>query len=466
MDFSSYLSPFSWRYGSGEMRGIFSEENKYKLWRKIWVALAYTQHQAGLVSKKEFDDLKKHEQEIDIQRILEIEKEVKHDVVAAIKEFAEKTKVGGGKIHLGATSYDIVDNANILQIKQALEIVEGRLTNVLKIFSDHIEKYAFFPCIGYTHLQPAEPTTLGYRLAFYAQELLDDYSIMQIIKVNYLKGKGFKGAVGTGASFTHLLKNSSIKLERMEKEICAELGIIPALITHQTYSKKSDFLVLSVLASIAQTLHKFAFDLRIMQSPQIGEWMEPFGKKQVGSSAMPFKRNPLNSEKICSLARYIATLPRVIWDNAANSLLERTLDDSANRRIVIPEAFLATDEILITTDKILSGILFFEERIKENLSTYAPFAATESILLEAVKHGANRQELHEILRELSLQAWQDVQEEKDNPMEKLLTRDKILGQYLSKKTILQLLDVSQYIGDAPKRAMMLAELINNTIFHA
>lgn len=461
-NFSSYLSPFTWRYGSEEMRRIFSEENKYKQWRKIWIALAQTQNKAGLVSKEELADLKKHQNDINIERILELEKETRHDVVASIKEFAEKAKIGGGKIHLGATSMDIVDNADAIRTKEALQLVNQKVKECLKAFLPLIKKYADFPCIGYTHLQPAEPTTLGYRLAFYAQDLLMDSSMIRIIELEFLKGKGFKGAVGTAASYERLLQGKKLSFEQFEKQIMDELGIEPVPVSNQTYPRKIDYVVLTTLASIAQSLYKFAFDLRFLQSPQIGELMEPFGEKQVGSSAMPFKRNPINSEKICSLARYVAQLPRIAWDNASLTLLERTLDDSANRRIILADGFLATDEILKTAQKIINGLVINENRIRKNLEMYAPFAAIEVILLEAVKNGGDRQKLHEELRTISLTAWKTIDEEGFNPILELLKKSSPLAKYLSHQKIEQLINPVKHVGIAENRCQEIITAIKKT----
>lgn len=458
-DFKTYKSPFSWRYGSGEMRYIFSEENKYKIWRKIWVALARAQHKEGLVSHEELADLEKHQDQIDIEEILKNERETKHDVVAAIKEFADKTRTGGGKIHLGATSMDIVDNADALRAKKALSLIEKKLKNVLGLLAEKIEKYADMACLGYTHLQPAEPTTVGYRLSFYAQDLLTDYKYLQFVKET-IKGKGMKGAVGTMASYKIILDEAGLT-EKLEHEVMRELGIDAALISTQVAPRKYDYFVLSLLNSITSSLAKFAADLRILQTPAIGEWMEPFGTKQVGSSAMPFKQNPINAEKICSLARYVANLPNIALENASHSYLERTLDDSANKRIVMPEAFLAADEILITAEKIMQGMTFNEDRIKFNLQQYAPFAATEGIILETVKKGANRQEVHEILREISLQAWEEVKRGKTNPMMKLLVENEKLRKYMCNSEITKLLSIEGHVGNAPDRARKILEEIKN-----
>ncbi len=457
-DFSTYLSPLTWRYGSDGMRKIFSEKHKYELWRKIWIALAEAQHQVGLVSKEELEDLKKQEKNIDIEKIFELEKDTKHDVVAAIKEFAEKAKIGGGKIHLGATSMDIVDNADMIRIQEALEIVEKKVVVILNLLAEKIDKYADFPCLGYTHLQPAEPTTVGYRLAFYAQDLLTAYEFIQFVKKN-IKGKGMKGAVGTAASYQELLKNKSMNVGELETKVMKSLGIGPVLISGQVYPRLYDVMVLNSLVMVTSALAKFAGDLRILQSPLYGEWSEPFGKKQVGSSAMPFKKNPISSENICSLARFVATLPQVASENASLSYLERTLDDSANKRIIIAEAFLTTDQILVTAEKIISGLVINKERISFNLNQYASFAASESIILEAVKNGADRQEMHEVLRNISMIAWTDIQKGKENPMVKLLLTDKLISRYLNNDQLEKLMEVETHIGDAPERAKQLIKII-------
>jgi len=447
---NTYSSPFSWRYGSTDMRHIFSEEYRFQLWRTIWVALATAQHKAGLITTDELADLKKYQTDIDIDRIKEIEKKTRHDVVAAIREYAEKAKIGGGKIHLGATSMDIVDNADILKMKYAIDIIEKKMHHLLKLFAHHIEKYKKVTCIGYTHLQPAEPTTIGYRLSFYAQDLLTDLEHMQFVKTQ-LKGKGFKGAVGTAASYDAVLTETKMSPAEMEVMVMKSLGLKVATITTQVYSRKVDYLVLSALSSVASSLSKFASDLRILQSPNFGEWSEPFGKHQVGSSAMPFKKNPITAENMCSLARYIETLPPVALQNASHSYLERTLDDSANRRVIIPESFLALDQMLLSAEKIVSGLVVNTKKVQHNLEQYAPFAATERILIAMVKKGADRQKMHEHLREIAMEAWQTVQEGRKNPMNDFLMQSKDIQKYISPEEIASLLDVHNHIGDVAQR---------------
>jgi len=461
-NFKTYQSPFSWRYGSEEMRTIFSEENKYKTWRKVWIALAKAQHEAGLINTEELADLEKNKDSIDIERILEIEKDTNHDLVAALREFSENAKIGGGKIHLGATSQDIIDNAETLRNKEGLQLIEDKLVKVLQLFSDKISQYAELPAMGYTHLQPAEPTTLGYRFAFYAQDLLLDLEHLRFIR-QVVKGKGLKGAVGTAASYSALLKGSNFAPAQLEEKFLKDLGLEAVQISSQVNPRKFDFFVLSSLASIASSISKFAFDLRIMQSPGFGEWAEPFGDKQVGSSAMPFKKNPFTSEKICSLARYVNSLPSVALENASVSLLERTLDDSANKRVIIPEGFLATDEILQTAQKLLAGLIVNKKKIENNLNQYAPFSATELVIIETVKKGADRQEMHELLREISMKAWEEVANGDSNPMKDLLTKNETLTKYLDGTQIEKLLDVKSHVGDASERAKKLIEKIKQEL---
>jgi adenylosuccinate lyase len=316
--------------------------------------------------------------------------------------------------------------------------------------------------MGYTHLQPAEPTTLGYRFGVYAQDLLIDLEFLHFVLAT-IKGKGIKGAVGTGASYEALVAGTGFSAQKMEEMFCTDLGLTPVLIASQVNPRKYDFLILSALCSIAQSLSKFAFDLRIMQSPGFGEWAEPFGSKQVGSSAMPFKKNPLQSEKICSLGRYVSSLAPVAWENASLSLLERTLDDSANKRIIIPEAFLAVDEMLKTAEFVLTGLEINLNAISQNLDRYGLFSATERVIIEAVKKGAGRQEMHELLRNMSMKAWQAVAAGKPNPMRELLLSDKTIGAFLEPDSIEALLDVSSHVGSAPRRVRALAEKIREVV---
>jgi len=449
-DYSTYLSPFTWRYGSTQMREIWSEINKRKLWRKIWIALAIAQNKMGLVSKKELNDIIKNQENIDIEKAQEIEKEIYHDVMSEIKVFASQCKIGGGKIHYGATSTDITDNADVLQINQALLLIKNELKELISNFADQIEKNQNVICMGYTHLQPAEPTTFGYRFSLYAQDLLWDLEFIEKIQ-SFIKGKGIKGAVGTSASYQKLLRTTKFSAFDLEKEIMNNLKIDTCDITGQTYPRKIDWLVMVALSNIAQSLHKFNFDLRIMQSPNFGEWSEQRSSKRVGSSAMPFKKNPDKSEKVCSLCRYVSSLLSAAWSNPALSLLERTLDDSANKRAFLPDAFLAIDECLETTNKLVKNLLIFPETIEQNLQKYGVFSCTESLMMELVKRGANRQDIHETIRELSMQAWDQVLKGKINPLISLLSNDKRVLKYIQKEAICGFFDPKEHIGIAKER---------------
>ena len=458
MSFSSYLSPFSWRYGSDEMRRLWSEEHKRRLWRRIWVALAETQSEFGLVTPAQVEDLRYHADEVNVERSLAIEAEIHHDLMAEVKVFAEQCPVGGGIIHLGATSMDIEDNADALRVRAALDLVLASLAKLLVRFAELIEQYADTPVIAFTHLQPAEPTTLGYRLAMYAQDLLEDFQELRKQKAE-CRGKGFKGAVGTSASYAELI--GADNLADFESRLSEKLDLPFFDIASQTYPRRQDYAVVNALASLAASLHKFAFDLRLLQSPPIGELSEPFGSKQVGSSAMPFKRNPIRAEKIDSLARYLAGLPRLAWDNAAHSLLERTLDDSANRRILLPESFLAADEILRTARDVLAGLRFDADAAARNLAVYGPFAATERLLMSLVKAGAGRGSAHEAIRVHSLAAWDAIRHGDANPLVESLIHDAGLQKILSEEKMRAALDYAGYVGDAPTRARELAKKLRS-----
>lgn len=451
----TYLSPLTWRYGTPPMRRIWSEQHKRRTWRRIWVALAEAQAEVGLVKEEQVADLRKNMDKVNIARAHELEAELQHDLMAEVHTYAEQAKVGGGIIHLGATSMDIEDNADALRLRDALDLIIGRTEQLLGHLIQQVERYADLPAMGFTHLQPAEPTTVGYRLAQYAQDVAMDLEELRHVRRS-IRGKGFKGAVGTSASYTQLLIDTAFTPRDLEKRILQGLDLEPFEVATQTYPRKQDWLVVNALAGVAGTLYKFAFDLRVLQSPPLGEWAEPFGSKQIGSSAMPFKRNPINAEKIDSLARYVATLPNVVWHNAAHSLLERTLDDSANRRIVLPEAFLTVDEILKVSLRLIRDLTVREDVIRRNLDTYGPFAATERLMMEAVKAGANRQHFHELIRRHAMTAWSVMSSGQGNPLVSLLVTDSDVTKYIPVERARHLLDAGDYVGDAPERARALA----------
>jgi adenylosuccinate lyase len=458
VSFDQYISPYSWRYGSSKMRHIWSEINKRILWRQIWVALAKVQAQYQLVSQEQVEDLENHKDQIDLDLAFKIEEEIRHDLMAELKVYASQCLIGGKIIHLGATSMDIEDNADALRCRDSINLILLDLKSLLISLQSLIGKYAHTLTMAFTHLQPAEPTTIGYRFALYAQDLLSDYQYLSDLAKN-MRGKGFKGAVGNAASYCQLLGKPDY--QEFEKRLSQSLNLPFFDIASQTYPRRQDYELLCALAGLGSTLYKMSFDLRILQSPLIGEASEPFGKSQVGSSAMPFKRNPINSEKINSLGRLLAQLPVVAWHNGANSLLERTLDDSGNRRTILPEAFLITDEMLTTQNKVFKNLVINLDVISKNLNKYAPFAATERILMELVKKGADRQRCHEIFREHSMTAWKIVQDSANNPLESLVSHDPELLEYLSESEMEKLFDIQDYVGVAAEKAIAMASEISN-----
>jgi adenylosuccinate lyase len=458
----SYLSPFTWRYGSPEMRRLWSEIHRRRLWRRVWIALARAQMAAGRVRPEQLADLEAHAEAIDLARAEQIEAEIGHDLMAELLTFAEQAPLGGPVLHLGATSADIEDNADALRMREALDLIRGRLRQVLETLAKAIERWAETPCMGWTHLQPAEPTTVGYRLALYGQDLLMDWEELARCR-EMIRGKGFKGAVGTGASYQALLRGTPMTPSEMEARAMAELGLEAFPVAGQIYPRKQDWRVLSALAGLGLSLYKMAFDLRLLQAPPFGEWSEPFGPRQVGSSAMPFKRNPVLAERINALARYLGALPQIAWETAAHSLLERTLDDSAVRRIVLPEAFLTADEILRLALRILRGLNVHEEGLRRNLERYAPFAALEPILMAAARAGADRQALHARLRDHAMAAWAAVQAGLPNPLPDRLRTDPEITRWVPPEDLEELLRVEAHIGDAPARARAMAQRIREAI---
>jgi len=458
----TYLSPFTWRYGSDAMRHIWSLAHQRRTWRQIWVALAEAQTHAGLVTQAQLADLRAHMDDIDLPRAHEIESEIHHDLMAEVRTYAEQCPVGGGVIHLGATSMDIEDNADALRLRASLNLVIARLRELLLVLADRIEAEAGHVCMAFTHLQPAEPTTVGYRLANYAQDLLADWQTLNQLR-DGIRGKGLKGAVGTSASYGDLLQGTALAPRELEARVMASLGLDAFPVAHQTYPRRQDWEVVSALAGLAMTIYRAAFDIRLLQSPPFGEWSEPFGSRQVGSSAMPFKRNPIHTENLDSLARLLAALPRVTWDNAAHCLLERTLDDSGNRRVVLPQAFLIADEMLTRMQHVMDGLRIDDGAIRRNVAVYGVFAATERVLMAASRRGGDRQLLHECIREHSLTAWDALRQGRPNPLPSLLSSDSRITALIPPEEILKLLDATDYVGDAPDRALALASAVREAL---
>jgi adenylosuccinate lyase len=459
---TTYASPFSWRYARPALRELFSERERRKLWRAVWVALAEAQQRAGLVTQAELDDLRAHAGDIDLAAALAIEREIGHDLMAEIRVYASQATVGGGKIHLGATSMDIEDTVETFRMRLALDQIASALDGLLGAFELQIDRYADLVCMGYTHLQPAEPTTLGYRLAVYAQDLLIDRAMLLAAR-EQLTAKGIRGAVGTSASYVRLLEGTKVTPQDQEDDVLRAFELSARDVATQTYPRKLDYVLLSALAGLGASLSKFAFDVRVLASPGFGDLAEPFGAKQVGSSAMPFKRNPVMAERIDSLARLLPAYADVAWQNAATNLLERTLDDSANRRTVLPEALLCTDEIVSLAKKIVEGFRIDERRIAENLRTYGPFAGTEAVLMEAAKRGGDRQELHEAIRESAMQAYAALAEGGLNPLATLLADDERITHLVEPAEVREMLDPTAHVGDAPERARRLSKRIRDTL---
>ena len=452
----TYISPFTWRYGSPAMRTLFSEAEKRRILREIWIALATAQKKAGLVTDEQLSDLIAHKNDIDIERASAIEAEIHHDLMAEIKTYAEQCPLGGSIIHLGATSMDVLDNMDALRLRRATYLIIAQTKTLLEAFIEKMEAYADVPCMAFTHIQPAEPTTIGYRFAQSAQDLAEDLKALEDV-ASTIRGKGIKGAVGTSASYAELLKDRGMSAFELEREVMESIQLKSFTAATQVYPRKQDWRIVTALSGLCCTLYKFALDFRLLQSPPIGEWSEPFGSKQVGSSAMPFKRNPINCEKIDSLCRFVSRQSEVLWQNAASTMLERTLDDSANRRVILPECFLATDEILSTTTKVVKGMQIHKSGVRRNLTTYGIFAASERLLMELGRRGADRQKMHELIRHYSLKAWAEVQEGEPNTLLEMLSGDKTIRSFMQEEEVIASLNAQEYVGDAPARTRMVIE---------
>ena len=458
-----YQSPFASRYGSDDMRAVWSEAARRRTWRRIWLAVAEGQTSAGLVTPAQVEDLRAHLDTIDLPRAAALEAEIGHDVMAELRTYAEQCPVGGAILHWGLTSADVQDNADVARQRAALGLLLGRLRGVLLAFAGQIDATSDLPVLGYTHLQPAEPTTLGYRLSVYAQDLLGHFESLARLRLA-LRGKGIRGAVGTAAPMVEMLQGTGVTPEALETGVLLALGIEAHAVVTQTYPRVQDYQLLAGLGALAASLSKFAFDLRLMQSPGLGTVAaEPFGEQQVGSTAMPFKRNPVRAEQVCSLARLVSSFAAAAWHNAADALLERTLDDSANRRSLIPESFLATEQMLISTEAIVTGLEINERRAAELLEAHGPFAAMERILSALVRAGADRQAIHERLRQHARTAWEAVSAGKPNPLEGQLTTDTVLLRYAQPARMRELLDVRGYVGQAPERARTLARTLRQRL---
>ena len=458
-----FIRPFSERYASEEMQYLFSPDKKFSTWRKLWVALAESEKELGLekegkpvITDEMIEEMKAHLYDINYEEVEELEKQLRHDVMSHIHAYAKQCPKAAGIIHLGATSCYVGDNTDIIVMKEALELIKKKLVNVIKLLSDFADKYKSLPTLGYTHFQAAQPTTVGKRATLWLQDFLMDLNDLEYVSSS-LRLLGCKGTTGTQASFVELFEDKNIP-EELDKLIAKKMGFEETYpVSGQTYSRKVDARVYNVLAGIATSASKLSNDLRLLQ--HLKEIEEPFEKSQVGSSAMPYKRNPMRSERIASLSRYVIVNSLNSDTTASSQWLERTLDDSANRRIAISEGFLATDAILDLCINVTDGLVVNEKVIEKNLQEELPFMVTENILMDKVKEGGNRQELHEEIRKLSLEASAHIKQEGlDNDLFKRMCESKILN--ISKDKQKEYLDASKYIGRALEQV---SEFLTNDV---
>lgn len=438
-----YSSPLASRYASDYMLSLFSQKTRITVWRKLWVALAKAEHRLGLpITEEQVGELSAHIDDIDFDVAAAREKEVRHDVMAHVYAYGLVAPKAAGIIHLGATSCYVTDNSDIIIYRDALRYLRGELLSVIKNLADFAESYKSLPTLGYTHYQPAQLVTVGKRATLYIQDLKSDLDELDFV-VDSLKLLGCRGTTGTEASFLELFDGDTKKIDEMNALICEEFDFADCFsVCGQTYPRKTDNRILNCLSSVAQSCYRFANDLRLLQHDRQLE--EPFEKNQIGSSAMAYKRNPMRSERICSLSRYLISDTLNTAMTSSVQWLERTLDDSANRRISIPEGFLCADAILRLMKNVTAGIVVNEKIIDKTVREYLPFIATENLLMEAVKRGGNRQELHEIIRTCSMEATRAMKE--GNPLD-LLSRLASHEEFtLTEDEMQKLLDPMLYIG--------------------
>ena len=442
--YDKYVSPLSERYASKEMQYIFSPDMKFRTWRKLRIALAETEKELGLdITEEQIAEMKEHQDDINYDVAKEREKLVRHDVMSHVYAYGVQCPKAKGIIHLGATSCYVGDNTDIIIMTEALKLVKKKLVNVINELSKFADKYKAQPTLAFTHFQPAQPTTVGKRASLWLMELKLDYDDLCYL-LDSMMLLGCKGTTGTQASFMELFEGNQEKVKRVDTMIAEKMGFHKCFpVSGQTYSRKTDTRVANLLAGIAQSAHKFSNDIRLLQ--HLKEIEEPFEKNQIGSSAMAYKRNPMRSERIASLARYVmidALNPAI---TAATQWFERTLDDSANKRLSIPEAFLAIDGILDLYLNVVDGLVVYDKVIKKRLMSELPFMATENIMMDAVKAGGDRQELHEKIRELSMEAGKNVKQNgMENNLLELIAEDESFG--LSLEDLEKTMNPENYIG--------------------
>ena len=442
-----YTSPLSERYASDDMKNIFSPNKKFRTWRRLWIALAESERELGLdIKEEQIEELKAHKDDINYEEAKKREKEVRHDVMSHVYAYGLQCPNAKGIIHLGATSCYVGDNTDIIIMTEGLKLVRKKLINVINELAGFAAKYKDLPTLAFTHFQPAQPTTVGKRATLWINELMLDLEDLDHV-IASMKLLGSKGTTGTQASFLELFDGDFSKVKELDKKIAEKMGFNSCVpVSGQTYSRKVDARVLNVLAGIATTAHKFSNDIRLLQ--HLKEIEEPFEKSQIGSSAMAYKRNPMRSERMASLADYVMTdalNPAIV---ASTQWFERTLDDSANKRIAVPEAFLAVDGILELFINVVDGLVVYDKVITRHLMAELPFMATENIMMDAVKAGGDRQELHERIRQLSMEAGKRVKEDGlDNNLLELIANDSTFNTTLEE--LQKKMDPSKYVGCAP-----------------
>lgn len=449
MDNSVYNNPLITRYASKEMQYAFSDEKRFKLWRKLWIALAESEMELGLnITQEQVDELKQYADDIDYDLAARFEREVRHDVMAHVKAYGAYAKKAMPIIHLGATSCFVNCNAEAIMLDEALDIILKKLVNVMDKLKKFALAYKDLPTLGFTHLQPAQLTTVGKRATLWLQDLAMDYENLTHAK-SCIKLRGVKGTTGTQASFMELFNGDEEKVKELQRRVVSKMGYEKVYgVTGQTYPRKLDYNLLCVLSQIAQSAYKFSNDIRILQNMK--EIEEPFEKNQIGSSAMAYKRNPMRSERIGALARYVISLPVNSALTASTQWFERTLDDSANRRIVNAQAFLSVDAILNIYMNVAENLVVYDKVIEKHIRAELPFMATENIMMECVKAGGNRQELHERIRVLSMEAGRNVKEEgKENNLIDLIRNDDMFRPVWEKLD--SILDAKKFIGRSPSQ---------------
>ena len=444
MSTDRYDSPLSGRYASKEMQYIFSQDKKFTTWRRLWIALAEAERELGLnISEEQIAELKEHVNDINYDVAIAREKEVRHDVMSHVYAYGVQCPKAKGIIHLGATSCYVGDNTDIIIMTEGLKLVKKKLINVMSKLADFADKYKALPTLAFTHFQPAQPTTVGKRATLWLMELTLDYDDICYL-IDSMKLLGSKGTTGTQASFLELFDGDHEKIKKIDKLIAKKMGFADCFpVSGQTYSRKVDSRVLNVLAGIASSAHKFSNDIRLLQ--HLKEVEEPFEKSQIGSSAMAYKRNPMRSERIASLSRYVMSDLMNPYITAATQWFERTLDDSANKRLSVPEAFLAIDGILDLYMNVADGLVVYEKVIEKHIMAELPFMATENIMMDAVKRGGDRQELHEKIRTLSMEAGRNVKERGlDNNLLELIAAEPSFN--ITLEELKKQMDPSKYTG--------------------